>query len=79
MVMKTMSAAEFKTHCLRVMDEVQATREAIIITKRGRPIAKLVPIKKPSSKVFGCLAGKVEIVGDIESPVVPPQAWDVLR
>ncbi len=77
--MKMMSAAEFKTRCLKVMDEVQATRETIIITKRGRPVAKLVPVEKPSRKLFGCLTGKVEIIGDIESPVVPPEVWEALR
>ena len=72
--MKTMSAAEFKTRCLKVKDEVQATRETIIITKRGRP-REVGSREKPSRKLFGCLAGQVEIIGDIESPA----AWEALR
>ncbi len=41
--MKKMSAAEFKARCLKVMDEVQATREEVLITKKGRPVAKSGP------------------------------------
>ena len=41
--MKKMAAGEFKVHCLAVMDEVQSRREAVLITKRGKPVAKLVP------------------------------------
>ncbi len=73
--MKTMSAGEFKTHCLRVMEEVRRQRQTVIITKRGVPVAKLVPTEEPSQEVFGCMAGTAEIVGDIEAPVVPTRAW----
>jgi prevent-host-death family protein len=74
-----MAAAEFKARCLKVMDEVRATRETVVITKRGRPVAKLVPAETPPRPIFGCLAGIVEIAGDIESPVVPTESWEVLR
>ena len=77
--MKRMSAAEFKARCLRVMDTVQATRETVLITKKGKPVAKLVPAEIVRPELFGCLAGTVEIVGDIESPVEPPESWEVLR
>lgn len=77
--MKTMSAAEFKTHCLRVMDRVQRQREAVIITKRGIPIAKLVPTDEPNHDVFGCMTGTAEIIGDIETPVMPARAWKASR
>ena len=77
--MKTISAAEFKTHCLRVMERVHRQREAVIITKRGIPIAKLVPTDEPNHDVFGCMAGSAEIIGDIEIPVVPSRAWKANR
>ena len=64
--MRKMSAAEFKARCLKVMDEVQATREAVLLTKRGRPVAKLVPAQVPSKELFGCLAGVIIITGDID-------------
>jgi len=77
--MKTMRAGEFKARCLKVMDQVQRTREPLVITKRGRPVAKLIPVDKPGDDIFGCLKGVVKIVGDIESPVVPPEDWKALR
>jgi len=77
--MKTMAAGEFKAHCLQVMDQVRATREPVQITKRGRPVAKLVPADKPADDVFGCLKGVIEIVGDIESPVNDPEDWESNR
>jgi prevent-host-death family protein len=77
--MKTMAAGEFKARCLRVMDGVQSTREAVVITKNGKPVAKLVHADEPSDEVFGCLAGEIEILGDIESPILPAEDWDMLR
>jgi prevent-host-death family protein len=76
MVMKMMPAGEFKARCLKVMDQVRATREPVVITKRGRPVAKLVPVNGRGGDVFGCLEGVFQIVGDIESPVVPPEEWE---
>ena len=77
--MKTMAAGQFKARCLKVMDEVRSTREPVIITKKGRPVAKLVPAEDPSDDVFGCLRGQMKIVGDILSPVVPLEDWEALR
>jgi prevent-host-death family protein len=79
MVMKTMRAGEFKARCLKVMDQVRATREPVIITKRGRQVAKLVPVDTRGDDIFGCLKGVMEIVGDIESPVVAPEEWEANR
>ena len=77
--MKTMAAGKFKAECLKVMDQVNATREPVVITKKGRPVAKLVPVEPTSKDFLGSLVGVIEIVGDIESPVEPPEAWEVLR
>jgi prevent-host-death family protein len=77
--MKTMAAGEFKAKCLKIMDRVNTTREPILITKKGRPVAKLVPPDTASDDIFGTLEGFIEIVGDIESPVEPPEAWEALR
>jgi prevent-host-death family protein len=79
MVTKKIAAGKFKATCLRLMDEVQSTREPVIITKNGRPVAKLVPADGMPEDVFGCLRDQVEIVGDILSPVVPLEDWEVLR
>jgi prevent-host-death family protein len=75
--MKQMPAGAFKAHCLRVMKEVQATREPVVVTKRGAPIVKVVPVEPEKEDIFGFMAGKVKIVGDIESPI--PVEWEVTR
>lgn len=77
--MRTIAAGQFKARCLKIMDEVRSTREPVVITKKGRPVAKLVPTDGPPGDIFGCLKGEVEIVGDIESPAVPLEDWEVLR
>ena len=77
--MKTMAAGEFKARCLQVMDEVRSTRNPVVITKRGKPVAKLVPADQLSEWVPGRLAGKIEILRDIVSPVVPWEDWEALK
>jgi prevent-host-death family protein len=77
--MKTMPAGQFKARCLKVMDDVQSTREPVVITKKGRPVAKLVPAEEPSDDFLGKLADTMKIVGDITQPLEDPEAWDALR
>ena len=77
--MKKMAAGEFKARCLSVMENVRKTKQPVLITKRGRPVAKLVPADEAPSEFLGRLEGVVKIVGDIESPIEPPEAWEVLR
>jgi prevent-host-death family protein len=73
--MKTMPAGEYKARCLRVMEEVKKYRTPVVITKKGRPVAKLVPADAPATDVFGCMAGSARIAGDIEAPVVAAGTW----
>jgi len=77
--MKTMPAGKFKTYCLAIMDEVQAKREPVLITKHGKPVAMIAPIKEEKDPIFGFLRDKVTIVGDIISPAVPLEDWDCLK
>ncbi|MFZ0957546.1 MAG: type II toxin-antitoxin system Phd/YefM family antitoxin [Candidatus Sulfotelmatobacter sp.] len=74
---KTIAAGTFKARCLAIMDEVQAKRQAVVITKRGKPVAKLVPVEKEKDDIFGFLKGKgkIEIKGDIISPAFTPEEW----
>jgi prevent-host-death family protein len=67
---KTIAAGEFKAKCLHLLDEVAASRAPLVITKRGKPVAKLVPISdvKPIS-VYGRMKGTGRIVGDIVGPL----------
>jgi len=47
----------------------------VVITKKGVPVAKLVPVEHTERDIVGCLEGVMEIVGDIEAPVVKSEAW----
>jgi prevent-host-death family protein len=77
--MKKMPAGEFKARCLSVMESVRKTKEPVLITKRGRPVAKLVPADVAPQDFLGRLEGVVRILGDVESPIEPAEAWDALR
>ena len=69
--MRTIPAAKFKEQCLALLDRVDP--EGIVITKRGRPVAKLIPIGGDSETLIGSLAGKIQIGGEILSTGV---RWD---
>jgi prevent-host-death family protein len=77
--MKKMAAGSFKIHCLAVMDEVQAKRETVVITKHGKPVAKLVPADKRTDDIYDFLAGKGTITGDIVSPAISGEDWGELK
>ena len=66
---KYVAAAEFKANCLRLMDEVARQRRPIIIPKRGKPVAKLVPVGTETIDLFGRMAGSIKICGDIVNPI----------
>jgi prevent-host-death family protein len=72
---KAIAAGQFKVHCLAILDEVQAKHQAVVITKRGKPVAKLVPVEKEKDDIFGFLKGKIEITGDVVSPALTPEEW----
>jgi len=63
------AAGKFKAKCLGLLDEVQRQRKEIVITKRGKPVAKLVPISGDRPSFIGSMKGTMEIVGDIVSPI----------
>jgi prevent-host-death family protein len=64
-LMKTIPAAKFKEQCLALLDRVGP--EGIVITKHGRPVAKLIPLGADSATLIGSLRGKLRIKGDILS------------
>jgi prevent-host-death family protein len=75
---KTVKASEFKAKCLALMDEVARTGQSVTITKRGEPVADLVPHgARQRPELFGIWKGKVEIIGDIISPI--DVEWDALK
>jgi len=67
--MKQMPAGLFKARCLAVMKKVQATGEPVVVTKRGTPVVKIVPVRKRKDDLFGFMKGKVKVVGDIVTPI----------
>ena len=63
--MKQIAAAKFKEQCLALLDEVGP--DGIVITKRGRPVAKLIPIRTEMASLIGALKGRLVIKGDVLS------------
>lgn len=61
------AAGLFKAQCLRLLDEVQQQRKEIVITKRGRPVARLIPVDDERPVIFGRMKGTARILGDIFS------------
>jgi prevent-host-death family protein len=72
----TIPAGEFKAKCLKLLDEVAEKREPLIITKRGRPVAQIVPMP-PEVELFGSMRGTGTIVGDIISPL--DVEWEAMK
>jgi prevent-host-death family protein len=60
---RTVTVSEFKLKCVALLDEVEKTKKAIVITRRGKPIARLVP------SLLGLFKGRMKVVGDIISPI----------
>lgn len=68
-----MPAAQFRVRFFELLDEIAASGEDVVITKHGKPVVRVsaarpAPVRSP----FGCMVGRGEILGDIESPVLPP-------
>ena len=67
--MRTVKASEFKAKCLKIMDEVAATGEPVVITKYGVPVAQLIPAVQKPKTLFGALKGSILYMGDVISPI----------
>ncbi len=63
--MKKVAAAKFKEQCLSILDHLEP--EGIIITKHGKPVAKLLPIERAAADLIGSLRGRIRVKGDIQS------------
>jgi prevent-host-death family protein len=71
-------AAEFKAKCLEVIDDIHARkRNFVIITKRGKPYAKLVPVESKDEPFYGCMKGLATIHGDVTKPI--DVEWKALK
>jgi prevent-host-death family protein len=65
---RTIAAGEFKARCLKLMDEVNESGEELVVTKRGKPVVKLVPVRPKGKSFFGAMKGTATVHGDIIGP-----------
>lgn len=78
--MKSMKASEFKAKWLRVLDDVERTGEPVLVLKRGRLVAKVTSARVHSAREpWRRLEGMMEIVGDLDGPVLPAADWNAVR
>ena len=77
--MKTVAITKFKAQCLALLDQVAKSGQPLVVTKRGKPLARIVPTVGDEAWVQDSLRGSVTIVGDIMGPVVPRSRWNAAR
>jgi prevent-host-death family protein len=73
------NVAEFRMKCSKIFDQVQSTQREVIITKRGKRIAKIVPMDQEARKdpLIGALVGVGRTVEDLTQPVIDSQSWEL--
>ncbi|MBN1422673.1 MAG: type II toxin-antitoxin system Phd/YefM family antitoxin [Planctomycetes bacterium] len=78
--MRKIAVSKFKATCLAVLESVKRTGEPILITKRNEPLAQVLPppVETGKKSWFGCMAGTVEILGDIMEPI-GVEDWEALQ
>jgi prevent-host-death family protein len=81
MTKETISISEFKATCLAVLERVRRTRNPVVVTKYGEPVAEVVPTTpEPQGRDWlGAMRGRGRVVGDIIAPASDPDEWEVLR
>ena len=78
---KTVTATQFKSDCLKLIDTMNRDREPVVVTRHGKPVAKLVPVEPAGKRqsIIGSMKGTVLSYGDIISPASDTEDWDALR
>jgi prevent-host-death family protein len=73
------NAAEFRANCFKILDEMEMTHKEVIITKRGKPVAKLVcfPKQKQIDPLLGTMEGLGDTMGDLTEPVIESDEWEL--
>ena len=74
--MQKIPSAQFKSQCLAVMDQVAETGRPVVVTKHGKPVVQIIPVQSDENEIFGFLAGKVRIAGDVEN-TIPLSDWNL--
>jgi prevent-host-death family protein len=66
-----MPAAQFRVRFFEILDELNMTNTEIVITKHGRPVARVLPIRSPRRPLLGCMKGTGQMHGDLVPPALP--------
>jgi len=66
---RTIGAGEFKAKCLKLIDEVNASGETLVVTKRGKPVVEVRPAAEKPQRIIGAMKGRIKILGDIIEPI----------
>lgn len=76
--MEELSVSRFKATCLAVLEKVRTTREPVLVTKRGEPIAEVVPVSRAGGEPrrLGVLVGRGAVVGDVVEPAAGLEKWE---
>jgi len=78
--MRSIAATKFKAGCLAILDDVASSGEGVTILKRGKPIARVVPVTSVEGDLpQRRLAGTIEILGDVVAPFEPADVWEAER
>jgi len=78
---ETVSISEFKATCLARLERVRRTGRRLVITRRGEPVAEVVPpaVVRSADRWLGSAAGSGRVLGDLIEPAVPPADWEATR
>lgn len=75
---RTIPITEFRNQCLRLIDEVKATGDTLIVTKHGRPLAAVVPVvENPPKGIIGW-SNEIRLGDDVIRPAIPPEDWEIV-
>jgi prevent-host-death family protein len=74
--MQKIPAAEFKSQCLAVMEQVAQSGRPVVVTRHGKPVVQIIPAESDENEIFGFLSGQGRIVGDIEN-TIPLSDWNL--
>lgn len=75
---RTIPITQFRNQCLRLMDEVKATGDTLIVTKHGRPLAAVIPIVDQRSTGIIGWSSEIRLGDDLTNPAIPPDDWEIV-
>jgi prevent-host-death family protein len=74
--MHKIPAAQFKSQCLAIMEQVAESGRPVVVTKHGKPVVRIIPAESDEDEIFGFMTGKGRIIGDVES-TIPVSDWNL--